>query len=81
MMTVIMDMPDIERILEPGVLVCLFLVILVPVNKIGGDCAIESVCSAGGVGGGGNDGDYFCENFRNDFTQHASSALLNYYFM
>ena len=33
----------------------------------------------GGFCGGRNDGDYFCEYLRNDFTQHSSSALLNYY--
>ena len=29
--------------------------------------------------GGANDGEYFCQLLRNDFMQHASSAVLNYY--
>jgi len=32
----------------------------------------------GGYCGGTNDGDYFGQTLRNDFTQHASSAILNY---
>lgn len=33
----------------------------------------------GGFCGGLNDGKFFCETMRSDYTQHSSSALLNYY--
>jgi len=33
----------------------------------------------GGYCSGTNDANYFCQTLRNDFTQHSSSAVLNYY--
>lgn len=48
-------------------------------NKTKSEFNGNSSLLVGGFCSGRNDGDYFCENLRNDYTQHASSSLLNYY--